>query len=68
MQPIAATAITQWNERSASKDDGRGLIAVTFDQRNHGSRQVSKLANEDWRSGNERHAVDMFSSYSVFYP
>ena len=66
MQPIAAAAITQWNERNASKDTVRGLIAVTFDQRNHGSRQVSKLANEDWRNGNDRHAVDMFSSFSVF--
>ncbi|KAI1370498.1 Alpha/Beta hydrolase protein [Hypoxylon crocopeplum] len=40
----------------------RGLIAVAFDQRNHGSRLVDGLANEAWRSGNKTHAQDMFGT------
>ena len=44
----------------------QGLIAVSFDQRNHGSRKIDELANQDWRSGNERHAQDMFSIYRLF--
>lgn len=42
----------------------RGLIAVSFDQRNHGSRQMDPLANEAWRGHggkNPRHAQDLFS-------
>jgi pimeloyl-ACP methyl ester carboxylesterase len=66
MQPFAASAIANWNERiregrAGSKQPSKGLIAVSFDQRNHGTREVDKLANEAWRSGNPRHAQDMFS-------
>ncbi|KAI8945318.1 hypothetical protein F4801DRAFT_136833 [Xylaria longipes] len=42
----------------------RGLIAVAFDQRNHGSRLVSEVANEAWRQGNATHAQDMFGIVS----
>ncbi|PCH02255.1 Hypothetical protein PENO1_038470 [Penicillium occitanis (nom. inval.)] len=42
----------------------RGLITVTFDARNHGSREIDRLSNEVWRTGNENHASDMFSVYS----
>ncbi|KAI0446164.1 hypothetical protein F4803DRAFT_56473 [Xylaria telfairii] len=42
----------------------RGLIAVAFDQRNHGSRLVSEAANEAWRQGNATHAQDMFGIVS----
>lgn len=66
MQPIASSTIHHWNERSRTrknKDGATGLIAVSFDQRNHGSREVDKLANEAWKAGNERHAQDMFTSY-----
>ncbi|GAB1314052.1 hypothetical protein MFIFM68171_04262 [Madurella fahalii] len=38
----------------------RGLIALAYDQRNHGTRLVSELANASWREGNAMHAVDMF--------
>ncbi|KAI0595472.1 hypothetical protein F4775DRAFT_370757 [Biscogniauxia sp. FL1348] len=40
----------------------RGLIAVAFDQRNHGTRAVdgSGRANGAWREGNPTHAQDMF--------
>lgn len=36
---------------------------MAFDQRNHGSREVDKLANEAWKSGNPNHAQDMFSIF-----
>ncbi|KAI9813578.1 MAG: hypothetical protein M1827_003647 [Pycnora praestabilis] len=65
MEPIAASAITDWNRgwKEGSHGSTKGLIAVSFDQRNHGSREVDKLANEAWRHGNEKHAQDMFSIY-----
>ncbi|KAG9546806.1 hypothetical protein KCU79_g15761, partial [Aureobasidium melanogenum] len=61
MAPIAAASIHDWNSRSASKS--KGLIAVSFDQRNHGTREVNALANESWRQGNPTHAQDMFSVF-----
>ncbi|KAI1133314.1 hypothetical protein F5Y10DRAFT_260193 [Nemania abortiva] len=42
----------------------RGLIAVAFDQRNHGSRLVDTVANQAWRQGNATHAQDMFGMVS----
>ena len=72
MEPIAYSAIAEWNHKLAQREDrtqALGLIAATFDQRNHGSREIERLANEAWIYGNERHAQDMFSSYrlSPFY-
>jgi pimeloyl-ACP methyl ester carboxylesterase len=67
MFPFASHLIhTYYTQKSQSKtkDDGKGFIAVTFDQRNHGTRLVSKEANEAWRSGNEMHAPDMFGQYA----
>lgn len=66
MEPVAASAITDWNHRLkavGSAGHTVGLIAASFDQRNHGSREVNKLANETWRSGNESHAQDMLGTY-----
>lgn len=67
MEPFAAVIIQDWNKRIREGRTGSkrpvGLIGVSFDQRNHGSRQVNALANEAWRSGNPTHAQDMFSSY-----
>ncbi|KAL4894340.1 hypothetical protein BDV59DRAFT_17183 [Aspergillus ambiguus] len=66
MTPIASAVISDWNQRLR---DGRtngpvkGLIAVAFDQRNHGSRLVDPLGNEAWRQGNPRHAQDMFAMF-----
>jgi hypothetical protein len=69
MAPVAASAILDWNkkleESQSAKSNRKGLIAVSFDQRNHGTRQVSKLANEAWKSGNPAHAVDMFSIFRM---
>lgn len=61
MAPIAAQTINTWNSKRGNSK--KGLIAVSFDQRNHGSRLVDKLANEAWRQGNPRHAQDMYSVY-----
>ena len=62
MIDIAARAVSAWNASPKSSNGGgnRGLIAAAFDQRNHGSREVLKLANEAWRGGNPTHAQDMF--------
>ncbi|KAI9823132.1 MAG: hypothetical protein M1832_002575 [Thelocarpon impressellum] len=66
MEPVAAAAIHHCNALSQEGAHSRplkGIIAVSFDQRNHGSREVTPLANQDWRSGNPTHAQDMFSCY-----
>ncbi|KAF2260050.1 alpha/beta-hydrolase [Lojkania enalia] len=63
MAPIASQVIRAWNRRAQWGRSAKGLIAVSFDQRNHGSRLVDKLHNEAWRQGNPRHAQDMFSCY-----
>lgn len=63
MAPIAAHAITAWNKQRRSGTGTKGLIAVSFDARNHGTRLVDPVANEAWRQGNLRHAIDMYSCY-----
>ena len=75
MEPVAASAINDWNCQLQNTSNARrrvGLIAASFDQRNHGTREVDKMANEAWRSGNESHAQDMMGIYrssweSIFY-
>lgn len=67
MAPVAAAAILDWNNKlrqsQSASSNPKGLIAVSFDQRNHGTREVSKLGNESWKSGNPMHAPDMFSVF-----
>ena len=64
MKPLAGAMIAHWNkEHPRMSGSVPGLIAVSFDQRNHGSRELDRLANEAWKSGNARHAQDMFSIY-----
>ncbi|KAL2003587.1 hypothetical protein VTN02DRAFT_3253 [Thermoascus thermophilus] len=68
MAPIADAVIADWNTRIREGRAGpgpkaKGLIAVSFDQRNHGTRIVDPLANEAWKQGNPRHAQDMFSIF-----
>lgn len=53
MTPLASTIVTACH----------GLIAVAFDQRNHGTREVAKLSNEAWKQGNKNHAQDMFGIF-----
>jgi pimeloyl-ACP methyl ester carboxylesterase len=59
MAHFACRAVSAYNS-SPHFDSAKGLIALSFDQRNHGSRLVDKKANGAWREGNERHAQDMF--------
>jgi hypothetical protein len=61
MASTANKCINDWNQRPPS-DRNVGLIAVAFDQRNHGTREVQRVANRTWRDGNVRHAQDMFRS------
>lgn len=71
MEWAAIGAVAEWNRRLASKqvapsEQNKGLVAVSFDQRNHGSREVDKLCNESWRGGNPNHAQDMLAIFSEF--
>jgi hypothetical protein len=59
MADIAKRCVGAWNAR-IDRDPERGLIALAFDQRNHGSRLVHLPANDSWRAGNPTHAQDMF--------
>ena len=65
MAPLAKSIISAWNKKLAKSGskDSPGLITVSLDQRNHGSRMVDPIANGDWRSGDEQHAQDMFSAF-----
>jgi hypothetical protein len=68
MEHVAEATVADWNQRLTegrvdSRHQNKGLIAVCFDQRNHGSREVDKLRNEAWRSGNPNHAQDMWSIF-----
>ncbi|KAK3491390.1 hypothetical protein B0T13DRAFT_422479 [Neurospora crassa] len=60
MREIAARCVGAWNESTGSeKKKERGLIALAYDQRNHGTRLVHDPANGAWREGNKTHAQDM---------
>ncbi|KAI1875213.1 hypothetical protein JX265_004271 [Neoarthrinium moseri] len=63
MAPTASLALSAWHRTSASST--RGLIAVAFDQRNHGSRKINDLNNQAWRQGNPTHAQDMFGTVNA---
>ncbi|KAH0556542.1 hypothetical protein GP486_005593 [Trichoglossum hirsutum] len=66
MEFAATTILGEWHKRLNDGHAGsspKGLIAVSFDGRNHGSREITPLANEVWRTGNETHAPDMLSIY-----
>ncbi|KAI5287200.1 hypothetical protein KEM54_006166, partial [Ascosphaera aggregata] len=70
MEVMARLAIKDWNDRLRAGNVSHcrndiGLIAVAFDQRNHGSRLVDHLANESWRGGNPRHAQDMITTAAI---
>ncbi|KUI58443.1 hypothetical protein VP1G_05722 [Cytospora mali] len=63
MAHIAQRAVGEYNR---TRVDGRtrGLIAVAFDQRNHGTREAYPLSNQSWKKGNPHHAQDMFGIIS----
>ena len=64
MADIAARAVAGWKaHQTAAAPAGRGphaVVALAFDQRNHGTRLAAPRANEAWRQGNPTHAQDMF--------
>ncbi|KAI1308506.1 hypothetical protein F5Y03DRAFT_90597 [Xylaria venustula] len=65
MANIAEKVLSAFHSTSTSTSaSARGLIAVAFDQRNHGSRLISAVANDAWRQGNATHAQDMFGVVS----
>ncbi len=67
MIPLGTLCINAYNsvrKANGSSDGGAGLIGVSFDQRNHGTRLVDPVSNGAWREGNERHAQDMFGCYN----
>ena len=65
MSSLASSAINHWIDRSkmSTGDKRLGLIAASFDQRNHASRETDPRANQAWNASNSMHAQDMFSTY-----
>ena len=68
MAPVAASTIHAWREKNQKPNKVKtlGLICISFDQRNHGSREVNAISNEAWKGGNKTHAQDMFASYRMY--
>ncbi|KAF2663389.1 alpha/beta-hydrolase [Microthyrium microscopicum] len=62
MSHIAAEALTTY--RTRAKPTSPALIAIAFDQRNHGTRSTTALINETWKAGNKTHAEDMYATYT----
>lgn len=63
MAAVAADAIKTWTDKRPASFSHRALIAVSFDQRNHGTRTVDESKNDSWKAGNPSHALDMFSIF-----
>jgi hypothetical protein len=62
LEPFALTILTKDKaEATRAGDVQRGLIVVSFDQRNHGHRQVSEIGNLSWADGNHLHASVLLS-------
>ena len=59
MHDIAKRTISAYVSHVGESPE-RGLIALTFDMPNHGTRLVSEEANHAWDKGNATHAIDMF--------
>jgi hypothetical protein len=55
LEPFALAILDKDKAAQLSKIK-RGLVVVAFDQRNHGHRKVSELANHSWVEGNQFHA------------
>lgn len=65
MADFARRVVASWSQRRGDSQEAgshRSLIAVAYDQRNHGGRLVDVRANGSWRSGNKTHAADMFGA------
>ncbi|KAI1270670.1 hypothetical protein F5Y18DRAFT_369138 [Xylariaceae sp. FL1019] len=65
MAYVAHHMLSSYNSSLANANisaSTRGLIAISIDVRNHGSRIVNDLNNESWNKGNKTHAQDMFTT------
>lgn len=60
MAHVAHTCLRDWHQRASSDHSKVGFVAIAFDQRNHGTREVYSLANKSWKEGNDNHAQDMY--------
>ncbi|KAK7678524.1 hypothetical protein QCA50_018396 [Cerrena zonata] len=61
---VAEQLLKEISEKDRASSSNLDLLVVTFDHRNHGSREVNSLANIGWNEfglNNDRHAVDMYS-------
>jgi dienelactone hydrolase len=65
MREIASRTVDAWMQHSKQHEHektSRGLIALSFDMPNHGTRKVNEVGNQDWQGGNENHAIDMLAA------
>lgn len=63
---IASTCISHWNQQRPDHFKSLGLLGVSFDQRNHGTRQINAQANQAWKK-NENHALDMYRYSTILH-
>ena len=56
VEPFALSILAK-DKATTTSYAQRGLIVVSFDQRNHGHRHVSELGNLTWTDGNQLHAL-----------
>lgn len=73
MEHIAVAAVADYNRRLREGrvepgQQNKGMIAVCFDQRNHGTREVDRRCNNAWRNGNPTHAQDMWAIFRELSP
>lgn len=59
-------AVAAWNMDLLGKEAAsKGILAISFDLANHGSRCLDPRKNLDWTLGNKDHGEEMwFSMYS----
>ena len=66
LRSFAHASIKTWNERqkqAGAPPRKLGLLAISFDQRNHGPRETDPRATKAWAQGNPNHAQDMIAIY-----
>lgn len=64
MAYTSAAMLAAWNTKREQIGSLRGLICISFDQRNHGSRVIETDHNLSWTQGNPQHAQHMFATYT----
>ncbi|PWZ02485.1 hypothetical protein BCV70DRAFT_168376 [Testicularia cyperi] len=51
---------TQQDSTGQEAGETKDVLIVTFDARNHGYRLTNPAGQKDWKSGNPRHAMDLY--------